>query len=184
MSSTPEHLTAVDRLQLEVALRQPTDPYAVDATGWCSHTPEALRCLRLLHAVLQEMPPAHDGPAERHLRWIRITRLRARQALLCLPEDHTAPTRPLPVRVPFGRTRQATGDRLLDTVLPDQTWQRALADEVACAVDAPDCEDARTTADNLRDLVRVADRYLAEVELGDAAGVLRFTCDGELNGRC
>lgn len=184
MTATSDPFSAVDRLHLEIALRQPTDAYAKDRDGWCPLTPEALRCLRLLLVALQEMPPAHDGPAERHLRWATVTRLRARQALLCLPEDPTAPRRPLPVRVRFGSDAPLTGDRLFDTILPDQTWLRALRDDVECTVSAPDCEDARSTAETLRDLVRVCDRYLTELELGHAAGVLGFTCDGEADGRC
>lgn len=97
-------------------------------------------------------------------------------------EPHRAP-RPLPVRVRFSQPHTSTGDRLLDTVLPDQTWMRALRDDVECALSAPGCEDARTTTSTLQDLVRLNHRYLAEVELADAAGVLGFTCDGTADGR-
>ncbi len=162
---------------LDRALYGPTRPHLPTSPGWFEPIPEALRCLRLLLDALQQMPNPNDGPADRHLDWAYTSRQRAQQALIVLPEDRTAPTRPLPAVHAFGRLRRATGDDLVDTYLPGQTRLVALRDELDSVLHYRGTEDARYTAQTVRNLIRCLTTYITEVELGDAAGYLGYTCD-------
>ena len=175
MTTDPLAMTARDRLELHLALLQPgphADHYGVP--------PEAVRCLRLLLHVLEQVPLPQDGPAALHTYWATVARLRAQQALLALPHDRTAPTTPPPARVAFGLARPDRGDWLLDTFLPDQTRLRVLTEQLRQPLDDPGSEHDSATADTVRDLVRCLHTYLVEVELGDAGGYLGFTVEGSL----
>ena len=174
--------TAEDRLHLALALRQSCSTLGRDPRGWMDPTTEALRCLRLLYDAMAAMPPAHEGPVQQHINWAYVTRLRAEHALTALPQDRTAPTRPIKARVAFGQSYRHTGDNLVDTFLLDQSWLIALRDDFEGALHNLGCEDARTTADTVRDLIRCLTTYLTEAEMGQAAGGLGFTCDADQPG--
>ena len=162
---------------LDRALYGPTRPHLPTAPGWYDPIPEAQRCLRLLVDALWQMPNPADGPAERHLDWAYTSRQRAEQALIVLPQDRTAPTRPLRARHAFGEPFRRTGDRLLDTYQPDQTRLTSLRDELHSGLDSLGSEDARDTATLVRDLARCLTTYITEMELGHAAGTLDQPCD-------
>lgn len=123
------------------------------------------------------MPRAYEGPAQQHVNWALVTRLRAGHALAALPQDRTAPTRVPRARVAFGQAFAATGDELVAGLLLDQGWLLALRDELGGALAILGCEDARTTADTVRNIVRCVSTYLVEAELGQATGCLVFTYD-------
>lgn len=143
--------TPLDDLQLVLALRQSCSALEVDEYDLSS---EAIRCLRLLEQALDAMPLPHEGPARQHLNWAYLTRLRAQQALLTLPQDRTAPITPPRARVPYEARLQPTQDWLAGTFLPDQSRLIALRDDVKTALTCLGCDPAQVTAEVVRNLVR------------------------------
>jgi hypothetical protein len=182
MMTVPEPLeiSPQDSLELYLALQQPATHCAAPGTDYYDLLPEALRCLRLLHAAMSQIPLPQDGPAALHLNWTTLALLRARQALLALPDDPTADTTPPRARIGFGVAHTDCGDWLLDTIVPDQTRLRILTDDLRCPLTDLGTEDARTTADTVRNLIRCLKTYLAEIDLNQAAGCLGFTTEGSL----